>query len=208
MIFFFIPNGNKVRGALPASQAGVALFIVLVLMVSLTLLALAAMQGVTLGERLARNALDHNLAMQAAEAALRDAERDLRAVRPDGTPCRAGAPGCRPAGERPVEGLGAAGLTYFNEHCARGDSKGQCHRAEGDYFAIPVWRDPDLLANAAMYGQYTGAAALTDVARQPQYLIEGFRKPDGHVFRITAIGYGANLHTRVMLQSIYRLGPV
>lgn len=187
-------------------QSGVALFMVLVFLVMLTLLALAAMQGAALSERLARNALDHTLAMRAADAALRDAELDLRAVRSGGLPCRAGTSGCRPAGERPIEGLGAAGLSYFNRDCAVGPSKGQCHRSESDYFTVPVWRDPALLTNAASYGQFTAAPPLTDVAQQPRYLIEGFRRSGGHMFRITAIGYGANPHTRVMLQSIYRFG--
>jgi len=198
-----ISHGGFAQGG---GQSGVALFMVLVFLVMLTLLALAAMQGAALSERFARNALDQMLAMQAAEAALRDAERDLRGLRPGGLPCKPGTPGCRPAGERPIEGLGGAGLSYFNRDCAVAASRGQCHRSETDYFSVPVWRDPALLGNAARYGQYTAAPPLSDVAQQPRYLIEGFRRPTGHLFRITAIGYGANLHTRVMLQSIYRPG--
>lgn len=65
-----------------ARQSGVALITGLVLMVVLTLITVAALRTTTLEELMARNARDRDLAFQAAEAALRAGETELRA------PCR------------------------------------------------------------------------------------------------------------------------
>jgi len=55
-------------------QSGVALFISLVLLLILTVLGLSSVQTTSLQERMARNARDTNLAFQAAESAVKDAE--------------------------------------------------------------------------------------------------------------------------------------
>jgi len=56
------------------NQKGVALFISLVMLLILTVLGLSSVQTTTLQERMARNARDTNLAFQAAESAVKDAE--------------------------------------------------------------------------------------------------------------------------------------
>jgi type IV pilus assembly protein PilX len=58
-------------------QNGVAMIIVLIFVVILTSLGTYALRRVLLGENLSRNALDLQVAKQAAEAALRDGERDI-----------------------------------------------------------------------------------------------------------------------------------
>ena len=55
-------------------QSGVALFISLVMLLILTVLGLSSVQTTSVQERMARNARDTNLAFQAAESALKDAE--------------------------------------------------------------------------------------------------------------------------------------
>ena len=55
-------------------QSGVALFISLVMLLILTMLGLSSVQTTSVQERMARNARDTNLAFQAAESALKDAE--------------------------------------------------------------------------------------------------------------------------------------
>lgn len=55
-------------------QRGVALVVVLILLVVMTLLALAAMRGSILQERMSANEYDRSMGFQAAEAALREAE--------------------------------------------------------------------------------------------------------------------------------------
>lgn len=59
----------------PGKQSGVVLFISLVMLLILTVLGLSSVQTTTLQERMARNARDTNLAFQAAESAVKDAER-------------------------------------------------------------------------------------------------------------------------------------
>lgn len=58
-------------------QSGSALIISLVFLLVLTVLSVAAMQGTTMQERMAGNYRETNEALQAAEAALRTAERYL-----------------------------------------------------------------------------------------------------------------------------------
>lgn len=66
-------------------QTGVALVVVLIFMLALSIVAIFSSRNATLGERQARNELEYQVARQAAEAALRDAENDLLNV-VSGTP--------------------------------------------------------------------------------------------------------------------------
>lgn len=63
-------------------QRGSALIIALVFLLLMTLIGTTAMQGTSQQEKMAGNMRDRNLAFQAAEAALRTAERDIE----DGLP--------------------------------------------------------------------------------------------------------------------------
>ncbi|QSX77474.1 pilus assembly PilX family protein [Agrilutibacter solisilvae] len=58
----------------PARQRGVTLVIVLILLLVVTLIALASLRGTLMEERMSANVLDRSLAFQAAEAALREGE--------------------------------------------------------------------------------------------------------------------------------------
>ncbi|MBN2871832.1 MAG: hypothetical protein JXJ30_02835 [Halothiobacillaceae bacterium] len=68
------------RSVPPASdrERGVALAAALILLVTVTLLGLAAIRGTTMQERLAGNSFDRERAFQAAESALRIAEDRVR----------------------------------------------------------------------------------------------------------------------------------
>lgn len=74
------------RAILPPSQptmkhqAGLSLIFALIFMTLLSMLALSALRNVTLEERMAGNNQDQHLAIQAAEAALRDCETVLQGV--------------------------------------------------------------------------------------------------------------------------------
>lgn len=65
-----------------ALQRGSALIIALVFLLIMTLIGTTAMQGTGQQEKMAGNMQDRNLAFQAAEAALRAAERDLNPALP------------------------------------------------------------------------------------------------------------------------------
>ena len=66
---------------LPQAQRGVTLVVVLILLLVMTLLALAALRGTVLEERMSANQYDRSLSFQATEAALRAGEA-LAATRP------------------------------------------------------------------------------------------------------------------------------
>jgi len=57
-----------------AGERGIALFMSLVMLLIITVLGLSSVQTTSMQERMARNSRDTNLAFQAAEAAIRDAE--------------------------------------------------------------------------------------------------------------------------------------
>ncbi|MDP9084393.1 MAG: PilX N-terminal domain-containing pilus assembly protein [Pseudomonadota bacterium] len=68
---------NHAHLSLRARQSGVVLFIALILLVILSLIGVTAARLQTVEERMARNESNHQLAIQAAEAALRSAEGGL-----------------------------------------------------------------------------------------------------------------------------------
>jgi type IV pilus assembly protein PilX len=178
-----------------ARQRGVVLFVVLVLLLILSYLGLTAMQESTAEERMSGNLRDRNVALQAAELALRDAERDLGGLLADGiTVCPAGSTvsgvTCRPVGERssspdPNQQLafwawGPALRQTWTPQC----TYGQCLSSDMVSANAPVW--DDTRANwtpqpgstgtnpTIQYGTYTGAQPIVGVAAQPRYILEIF----------------------------------
>jgi type IV pilus assembly protein PilX len=159
-----------------------------------------AMKSTLLQERMAGGSRDHSLAFQAAEAALRDAKRDILGERANGTPCPIGAAGCRTTADRP------ATLTTFTGACTRG----QCGDPLSGGYAFGAGPHTTISMTAApsvAYGTFTAAAAIAGVAAQPRYLIEIFERTiNGDVrwvYRITARAVGANPNTVVMLQEVF-----
>lgn len=74
------------KSFISSKQSGMALMVSLIFLVLLTLLAVSAMHGTILQERMAGNTRDRMLAFQAAEAALRTGESQLgNASLPSGT---------------------------------------------------------------------------------------------------------------------------
>jgi type IV pilus assembly protein PilX len=197
-------------------QRGATLLVTLLFLIILTMLGISAMSGSTTEERMARNSRDYNVAFQAAEAALRDAERDLTGQ----------APYSRPGF---LAGEGIPGQTGFMADCGLSDTtnsyKGLCDTLTSAP-ASPVWvsvsgGDPWRETNSpsVAYGTYTGrtpfptCATATErtscVARQPRYLIEArVNSVDAgtpeYIYRITARGFGPQETTVVSLQQNFK----
>jgi type IV pilus assembly protein PilX len=199
--------------------------IVLMFMLMLTSLAVFSARYGTLGEEMAANHLDQERARQAAEAALRDAERDLlltAAVRPANARCDR-----RP--DRPVFERTAS----FDNQCRRGQCEPSPTAATQSNWttgsdAERWWPDdrggrwankaakPSVAAGSDVncnfaggvpIGTFTGAAEVQGVRRQPEYLIEYFQAGSGRsgdYFRITARGFGTNPATEVVMQSYFQ----
>lgn len=175
------------------TQRGISLVIVMIFLVILSVLGVSAMQGSSLSSRVARNASDRSLAFQAAEAALKDAERDVKYLRFDNSTCAPTITGCRAEKLRGGNGFDASCPT------------GLCDPTQ---ISTPVWEDSTKWASSGAsvaYGTYTGSASLPVVGQQPRYLVEYLPLGDTTVYRITAVGFGANTSSQVMLQTAVKV---
>lgn len=179
-----------------ATERGVSLVIVMIFLVILSGLGITAMQSSTLSSRISRNEADRNIAHQAAEAALVDAENDIFYLRANRiTPCSSAIAGCRP--EPGIYKLEGFDVTCPNGLCA-GLATPPWIDTANTTLVIDLWKTT---GSSVEYGLRTGAAALPYVAQQPRYLIEGFQVGDDIVYRVTAKGFGSNQSTQVMLQT-------
>lgn len=190
----------------PPREQGAVLAIGLIILVVMTLLGVTAMTTTSLENKMAGNLKDWNLAQQAAEAGLRDAEIDI-ATTGRVTGWTYGVGGCK------------AVTATANQR------DGQCISAVGD--TVNIWQTIDWSNSAAAqyyvkYGNKTGAGSAYTVAQGyatiPRYIIElvtdkgkpgvslvGFESNKTKTFRVTAVGYGGSTQASVMLQSTYSL---
>lgn len=244
----------------PQRARGVALVVVLLFLVALSAVGIWMARQSVLAENMARNQMDHEVARQAAESALRDAERDIDTAalgqKPENAPCQRNTEPADTVGLNPAE---------FTDYCLRG----LCYMSDADHaksnwakanrnnqsesHAQPWWPsgkggrwndrhdtkpgrvDPatgsiainssncDGFAGGVPLGTYTGADPIPGVAKQPEYLIEIFRRkrvrnnqPDQKVldsaenshqwstmYRVTARGFGYSKSTQVVLQTVF-----
>lgn len=84
-----------IHRAAPARQQGVALAVVLILLLVVTLLALASLRGTLLEQRMSASMRDRSMSFQLTEAALRDTELSVGISKPEppaapGARCAAG----------------------------------------------------------------------------------------------------------------------
>ncbi len=188
-------RGLKTRGP-GRAQRGLSLVTTLLFMVSALMLGVSVLSVNVMQERTIGNTKDRDLAFQAAEAALRDAEQDLiKNITADTeftATCTNGL--CTPPSQRAVPSSVAA------------------HEAAGF-----LWD-----TQSRRYGQYTGGAAFPGLGSspQPRYVIEklaALGTPPGesltriglepsapvYGYRITAQASGARQETVVLLQSIH-----
>jgi type IV pilus assembly protein PilX len=207
-------------------QTGVTLVVILLFMAAVAVGGLFSARSALMGEQLARNQLDMQVARQAAEAALRDAEKDLMLVGglPSGALCDRGA-------TRPVLYAIASG---FRANCLAG----QCQEtkpttvqaanyatagksgapagepwwptARGGLWNNAVATKPSsendsacsTFTGAVPLGTFTGTRPIAGVAQQPEYLIEVIQRSETF-FRITARGFGMRPGAEVVMQSYF-----
>jgi Tfp pilus assembly protein PilX len=193
--------GRQGRRGAHARQGGITLLMALFVVLALSLLSLATARIAFDGARAARAERDRQLAFQAAEAGLADAEHDIEG-------------GANPASLR-AQLFHDDGAIAFASGCGTGaDNIGLCAFSSA---APPAWQTVDAGATA-VYGAFTGAILPRGgplPLAPPRYVIERLPLvragedasggPHGPVvFRITAFGYGAQPDTLVVLQSVYR----
>lgn len=182
-----------------AREWGAALIVCMLMMVVILLLGTSAAQIALQEEKASRHERDRLVAFIASEAALKDAELDIE------------------TSPRAVLFMKEA-KEHADGHCEAGAANpllGLCHPTAPDMF--PVWQkihhDPGMIS--VPLGYFTGrSSAPADSAIPPRYLIEVLPDPPPYpesadslvktTFRITAIGYGLNEQTQVVLQSYFR----
>ncbi|OGB26485.1 MAG: pilus assembly protein [Burkholderiales bacterium RIFCSPLOWO2_02_FULL_57_36] len=191
-------------------QRGVSLVVSLLMLIAVMLLGLSATQIALQSEKASRNDRDRQIAFQAAEAGLLDAEMDIENS-PD------------PARSRSI--IFSREIAYaFTDGCGNGDANpflGLCaHVADG---AAPAWLTVDLLndspsAASVPFGKFTGQTFQVGEgslpAKLPRYIIElmPYNGPGesaelssrSYFYRITGIGFGMRDTTLVVLQTFYR----
>ena len=182
-------------------QSGTILLVAMIMLLVMTLLGINSMRGTALEERMAGNWRDQNIALQAAEAALREAERSLPNIRPE--PEGTVVDGCP---DDPIDPEDGVCLVYEMD---TDDPATFNYLLSADPEKKAQWRD-----NAIEY-----ATEITGASAQPRYLIEargvvrdsltsGFGY-DGaaegwmDMYQITAEGYGQSQEGSRILQIIY-----
>lgn len=203
---------RPVRRLRTARANGIALITAVIMLLVITLLALGGARIALDTKRSTRNQRDFEIAYQAAEAALYDAEIDIQ--NSSATLSRS---------------------SYFAPNKADGFLAGGCNSgttAPTPFLGLcdtfggtgdPIWNSIDWTASAGNrtveYGTFTGRTFPTGSGltpgRKPRYLIE--LVPDNtngasassdtakrYMYRITAVGFGPNDTTRALVQSIYR----
>lgn len=197
--------------AIHARAGGAALVTVLFVLIAVLIVAVSAANSALNAEKSARNERDRHIALQAAEAALADAERDIQSLDPASPRTAMFAPGS------------ALGFVDGCGKQADDPGLGLCSRVEAP--GVAAWINAALAggdeSGAVAYGTFTGAVMPTGAgtlpARPPRYIIElmpfprageDASQPVGNFYRITAIGFGSRPATKVVLQSFYRKSVV
>lgn len=190
-----------------ARQQGFSLIVVLLILVVATVLGVAAAQLSLVNERSARNDRDTEIAFQAAEAALIDAEIDVL--------------GPNVSARQRLCLFNRQDVTPFVVGCGGvGEQQGLCAPSEPG--TDPAWMTADFSLDdtrSVAYGTFTGKtypSGEAATARAPRYIVEAVRSRGGwqadalqsasaqaasYVFRVTAIGFGMRDQTQVVLQT-------
>jgi len=187
-------------------QRGASLIVVMMILVIVSLLGIGAAQIALMGERGARNDRDMQMAWQAAEAALIDAELEMTSAT-------------------------ATRQTLFNGQSRTGFIAG-CGTSVSDkttglcdvtVSGNPAWVTVDFTNTAAnaptvAYGTFTSGTvafqpfafgtAGVQPAQAPRYIIELLPDPANNqsvLYRVTAMGFGPRVDIQAVLQMIFRV---
>lgn len=172
------------RGVRPSvdTQSGVVLITGLIFVVILTMIVLAVLRSGTLEERMAANARNRQVALQAAEAVLRDAEVALFGT----------------------DGMSFDTSTSFTDTC----TNGYCTAPGG----TPRWKtiDWDSTAVTRSFASHDSNLTSTLVTDQPRYVVEVVEPIQPHLpgcqyplYRLTARGLGHD-SSEVFVQTVFR----
>lgn len=181
----------------------------MLILVIVSILGVSGIQIAMMGERATRNDRDQQVAWQAAEAALIDAEFDIE-----------GLPAAFTGKRNIVFKSKETDIAKFIQDCGNsGQSIGLCAlNATGK----PAWLTVDFTTTGAnapttVFGTFTGRSFPSgsvgiQPVRPPRYVIEPIPDPNEantkaqprYVYRVTAMGFGPTADTQAVVQMIYR----
>jgi type IV pilus assembly protein PilX len=140
-------------------QSGAALFVALIMLLTLTLLGVSAMRTTGLQERMARNLRDRSISIQSNEALLRTAENWIRGLNSvDATPSVQ--PSC-------TAGTACAAVWPLDKYAALGTI---ANMRASDYAADAFWKSPNVQS----------AIIDSSTNQQGNYFAEFFIDPKTH----------------------------
>lgn len=214
------------------AQRGASLLVVMLILVVVSILGVGGAQIALMAERGARNDRDMQVAWQAAEAALVDAELDLTSAAPNASsPARGALFGMTRVGTPPrnvqSEKIDAGN---FVADCGTASAVGTDGLSTLGLCSLPVTGKPAWLtvnfettganARTVPFGQFSGrtfAAGGTGVqpVQAPRYIIEPIRDEGAasrdktsldnkYVYRVTSMGFGPRQDIQAVMQMIYR----
>lgn len=174
--------------AIPSRQRGISLIIVLLFLAIMSGLGATAIRTATIEEKMSGNERDRQLAFEAAEAALRDGEREITTL--------------------------LSSTSGFTAAC----TAGLCVPSTTATAQWNTVNWTGALPHVYGSQSGAGAYPVTDVVRPPRYIIELMPDmppipgctavlnsrtscTGGTPYRITAVGWGRRAATQVMLQS-------
>lgn len=222
MLSLFIPKYFK-RSCINLSdgrQSGASLIVSLLMLIVISVLGISLANLSLQGEKASRSDRDRQIALQAAEAALKDAELDIDPQ---------GAVSANSRGDS----FDTTSILTFVDGCGAGSGnqyQGMCLPSTSGQ---PVWQTIDLTDTSTnsvsvTFGKFTGQTMVVGKGafptQFPRYIIEAVPDVDiagiadmgqaenpnagntakKYIYRITAIGFGSNVNTQVVLQSFYR----
>ena len=193
-------------------NSGASLIVVMLILVVVSILGVSGIQVAMMGERGTRNDRDQQVAWQAAEAALMDAEFDIE-----------GLPASSTSKRNAIFKSKETDVMQFITDCGTsGQNVGLCSlNATGK----PAWLTVDFSttgtgAPTVEFGTFTGrvfpaGAKGVQPIRPPRYVIEPISDPrfsrtsrpgsdSRYVYRVTAMGFGPNAQTQAVVQMTYR----
>ena len=191
-------------------QNGSVLIIGLVMLLLITFIGISAISTSRLEMKMANNDRSRQLAMQAAEAALREGEQVVASTNAASLALAVNGGDTCSGGYCTTRGL------YISDK----NTNQNAEWCDSDYIperwqtgcggtSLEVW------TTAGRSFEYSGTA-IPDVVQAPRYIIEYIRDVDCYdspvdsfgcqLFRITALGYGSSTNSPIMLQSVFRKG--
>ncbi len=164
-------------------ESGMVLLVSLVFMLLITIVAGGAMQSATMQERMAGNTKDVNLAFQAAEAGLREAESALAGV-----------------SVGPFNGSNG----MYQSCPDPSDTSSACARPDWENYASNGWVTvADFDSRAAKQPEYI-IEEMSSTLASDSVLDSDRVVPSSGYYRVIARGYGASDRSMVVLTTTYK----